>query len=376
MSTVGTSVDSGGGNVGLGPVVAESGKVAAPVHAVITTAASRADDFMIDVLRPWRAYAVPGYDAASTNERPLMAGASLIALLDDIATVLDDVAVLTKLAARKTAGVLGDDLALNAEQVSGVRAERELPVVWAVAKGSAMNKAILVPAALAISALAPWAVIPLLMIGGAFLCFEGFEKLAHRMLHGKAEDDAHHAELTHALSDPKVDLVALEKDKIKGAVRTDFILSAEIIVISLGAVAAAPFVTRLGVLVLVAIVMTVGVYGLVAGIVRLDDAGLYLSRRPGRLARSAGSAILRVAPYLMKTLSVAGTAAMFLVGGAILAHGVPPVHHAIEAWTEGLPLGALVEALLNAAFGIAAGAAVLAVVGAAKKFAGLARHRV
>ncbi|OZA21350.1 MAG: hypothetical protein B7X93_13720, partial [Hydrogenophilales bacterium 17-61-9] len=170
-----------------------------------------------------------------------MAGASLLALLDDIATILDDVSVMTQVAAKKTAGVLGDDLALNAQQVSGVRAERELPVVWAVAKGSFINKAILVPAALAISAFAPWLVTPLLMLGGAFLCFEGFEKLAHKYLHSAAEDNAHHAELTHALEDPTIDLVALEKDKIKGAIRTDFILSAEIIVITLGTVAAASF---------------------------------------------------------------------------------------------------------------------------------------
>ena len=192
--------------------------------------------------------------------------------------MLDDVAMLTKVAPQKTAGVLGDDLALNAQQVAGVRAERELPVVWAVAKGSLVNKAILVPAALAISALAPWAVMPLLMVGGAFLCYEGFEKLAHRFLHSREEDDAHHAELRAALADPAMDLVAIEKEKIKGAVRTDFILSAEIIVITLGTVAAAPFVTRVAVLVGIALIMTVGVYGLVAGIVKLDDGGLYLSR--------------------------------------------------------------------------------------------------
>jgi predicted DNA repair protein MutK len=210
-----------------------------------------------------------------------MAGSSLLALLDDIATVLDDVAVLTKVATRKTAGVLGDDLALNAEQVSGVRADRELPVVWAVAKGSAVNKLILVPAALAISAFAPWAVTPLLMAGGLYLCYEGFEKIAHKLTRTKAEDAAHHAELAAALADPAVDLVALEKKKIKGAIRTDFVLSAEIIVITLGIVADAPFVTRVAVMVGIAALMTVGVYGLVAGIVKLDDAGLHLSRRRG-----------------------------------------------------------------------------------------------
>lgn len=210
-----------------------------------------------------------------------MAGTSLLTLIDDIATVLDDVAVLTKIAARKTAGVLGDDLALNAQQVAGVKADRELPVVWAAAKGSLLNKAILVPAALAISALAPWAVLPLLMVGGAFLCYEGFEKLTHKFLHSRDEVAAHHAKLVQAVSDPALDLVALEKEKIKGAVRTDFILSAEIIVITLGTVAATPFVTQVSVLTGIALIMTVGVYGLVAGIVKLDDGGLFLSQRPG-----------------------------------------------------------------------------------------------
>ena len=263
-----------------------------------------------------------------------MAGTSLLALIDDITTILDDVAVLTKVATQKTAGVLGDDLALNAQQVTGVRAERELPVVWAVAKGSLVNKAILVPAALAISALAPWAVLPLLMLGGAFLCFEGFEKVAHKLLHRQAEDESHHAELTQALLRPETDLVALEQEKIKGAVRTDFILSAEIVVIALGTVAAAPFGTRVAVLVGIALVMTLGVYGLVAGIVKLDDLGLYLSRRGGA-ARAVGAGILWTAPWLMRFLSVAGTAAMFLVGGGILAHGIPPLHH----WTEQLQHG-------------------------------------
>src|SRR5687767_4401497 len=210
-----------------------------------------------------------------------MAGSSLLALIDDITTILDDVSILTKVAAKKTAGVLGDDLALNAQQVTGVNADRELPVVWAVAKGSTINKAILVPAALAISALIPWAVTPLLMLGGLYLCFEGVEKLAHKFLHSEAEDEAHHAELTQALLDPNVDLVAIEKEKIKGAVRTDFILSAEIIVISLGVMATAPFMTQVMALVGVSVLMTVGVYGLVAGIVKLDDAGLFLSRRTG-----------------------------------------------------------------------------------------------
>jgi len=299
-----------------------------------------------------------------------MAGASLLALLDDIATVLDDVSILTKAAAKKTAGVLGDDLALNAQQVSGVRAARELPVVWAVAKGSLLNKAILVPAALAISAIAPWAVTVLLMAGGLFLCYEGCEKLAHKFLHDADEDKANKAQIANALIDPKANLVALEKKKIRGAVRTDFILSAEIIVISLGVVATAPFVTRLSALVAVALGMTVGVYGLVAAIVKLDDLGLYLSRRPGNgVVQATGRGILRAAPYLMKALSIAGTAAMFLVGGGILAHGIPGLsswfHHWIDGVTPGLDV--LVSMLFNAALGIVAGAVVLGVVTAVQR---------
>jgi len=292
---------------------------------------------------------------------------SLLALLDDIATILDDVSVMTKVAAKKTAGVLGDDLALNAQQVSGVAAARELPVVWAVAKGSLVNKAILVPAALAISSFIPWAVTPLMMVGGAFLCYEGFEKLAHRWLHRGAED-AHRKQLAQAVADPAVDLMALEKEKIKGAVRTDFILSAEIIVISLGTVAAAPLPQRIAVLVGIALIMTVGVYGLVAGIVKLDDAGLHLHRSQGdaasaRIRRALGGAILRAAPYLMKGLSIAGTAAMFLVGGGILAHGVPPLHHAAQAVAEGAgALRAVVSLVADGVIGIAAGALVLAAV--------------
>jgi predicted DNA repair protein MutK len=295
---------------------------------------------------------------------------SLLALLDDIATILDDVSVMTKVAAKKTAGVLGDDLALNAQQVTGVAAARELPVVWAVARGSLVNKAILVPAALAVSAFAPWAVTPLLMVGGAFLCYEGFEKLAHRWLHRNGGEQAHRAELAQAAADPAVDMVALEKEKIKGAVRTDFILSAEIIVISLGTVAAAPLPQRIAVLVGIALIMTVGVYGLVAGIVKLDDAGLHLHRSAGdgafaRSRRAFGSAILRAAPYLMKGLSIAGTAAMFLVGGGILAHGVPPLHHVVEAGAQAAgALGAMVPLLANAAVGIGAGALAFASVAA------------
>ncbi len=300
-----------------------------------------------------------------------MAGASLLALLDDIATILDDVSVLSKVAAKKTAGVLGDDLALNAQQVAGVKADRELPVVWAVAKGSMINKLILVPAALAISAVAPWLVTPLLMLGGAFLCYEGFEKLAHKFLHSPLDDDAHHAELTHALADPAVDLVALEKDKIKGAVRTDFILSAEIIVITLGTVAAAPFLTRVSVLAAIAVVMTVGVYGLVAGIVKLDDAGLVLSQKANAAARAFGRFLLAAAPWLMKALSVLGTAAMFLVGGGILVHGLPWLHHLIEAVIPaGGALGLLTGLVADTAVGIVAGALVLAGVMLARRLLG------
>ena len=257
---------------------------------------------------------------------------SLIALIDEIASVLDDVAALTKLAAQKTAGVLGDDIALNAQQVAGVQADRELPVVFAVAKGSAINKAILVPLALAISALAPWLVSPLLMVGGAYLCFEGSEKLLHKWLHSDGEG----APLQHTPAAASLDPRTFEKDKIKGAVRTDFVLSAEIIAISLGTVAEAAFITRVAVLIGIAVVMTVGVYGLVAGIVKLEDAGLHMSRTSGthfaaRAQRRLGNGLLLASPYLMKTLSVVGTAAMFLVGGGILVHGLPPVHHAIEA---------------------------------------------
>lgn len=305
---------------------------------------------------------------------------SLLTLLDDIATVLDDVAAMTKVAAKKTAGVLGDDLALNAQQVAGVKPDRELPVVWSVAKGSALNKVILVPAALAISAFAPWAVTPLLMIGGAFLCYEGFEKLAHKLLHARAEDDAHHVELVKAVADPAVDLVAFEKTKIKGAIRTDFILSAEIIAITLGTVATAQFMTQVAVLSGIAIIMTVGVYGLVAGIVKLDDGGLYLSQVSGEggasaLQRSLGRGVLRAAPYMMKTLSIAGTAAMFMVGGGILVHGTPGAEalvHALAAPLHdvagiGTVLEALVTAILNALAGVIAGGIVVALVTGLKR---------
>ncbi|MDC7713879.1 DUF808 domain-containing protein [Vogesella sp. LYT5W] len=299
-----------------------------------------------------------------------MAGASLLTLIDDIATVLDDVAVMTKVAAKKTAGVLGDDLALNAQQVAGVHAERELPVVWAVALGSLRNKLILVPAALLISLVAPWLITPLLMLGGAYLCFEGFEKLAHPLLHSAAEDEAHHEALTAALSDPATDMLAFERDKIKGAIRTDFILSAEIIAITLGTVAAAPFLSQLTVLSGIALIMTVGVYGLVAGIVKLDDGGLHLSRKDSAALQWLGALMLNAAPYLMKTLAVVGTAAMFMVGGGILTHGLSFLHHAIEETTAiagnlplvGRTLALLTPTALDALTGIVAGALVLLLV--------------
>ena len=299
-----------------------------------------------------------------------MASGSLLALIDDIAAILDDVALMSKIAAKKTAGVLGDDLALNAQQVNGVDADRELPVVFAVAVGSLKNKAILVPAALAISAFAPWAITPLLMLGGTFLCYEGCEKLAHKFLHTPDEDKLRHADLAQAVADETIDLVALEKDKIKGAVRTDFILSAEIIVISLGTVAAAPFGQQVAVLVAIALVMTVGVYGLVAGIVKLDDAGLYLSRRANGALRLFGRGLLVAAPMLMKALSVLGTIAMFMVGGGILMHGVPALHHLVDSAAAaagsvagvGAVLKAVTPTVIDAVAGVLAGAAALVVV--------------
>ena len=309
-----------------------------------------------------------------------MAGSSLFALIDDIATLLDDVSVMTKVAAKKTAGVLGDDLALNAQQVSGVRADRELPVVWAVAKGSAINKLILVPAALLISAVAPWAVLPLMMLGGLYLCYEGVEKLAHRFLHAPEEVHAQRVALVKAVADPQVDIVAFEKDKIKGAIRTDFILSAEIIVITLGTVAAASLSNRLLTLVAIAAIMTVGVYGLVAGIVKLDDAGLHLNSKSGnraaaRFQRAIGAAILRVAPWFMKILSVVGTAAMFMVGGSILTHGIHVVSETFQAWSATLApvpaiggtLAAIAPIALAAIFGVIAGIAALGLVLLAKR---------
>lgn len=306
-----------------------------------------------------------------------MAGSSLLLLIDDIAAVLDDVAVMTKVAAKKTAGVLGDDLALNAEQVAGVRAERELPVVWAVAKGSFVNKAILVPAALLISAFVPWLITPLLMIGGAYLCYEGVEKLAHKFLHSEAEEVQHQKELVEAVANPEIDMVAFEQDKIKGAIRTDFVLSAEIIVITLGAIAAASFKTQVITVIAVALLMTVGVYGFVALIVKLDDMGLHLLRKQGQGAwlsvqHRVGKVLLLTAPKLMKFLSVVGTAAMFLVGGGILAHGIPFMHnleHSVQYHYGSLVAG-IGGSLANMILGIIAGAIVLlAVAGVSKLFA-------
>lgn len=293
-----------------------------------------------------------------------MAGTSLLALIDDIASVLDDVALLTKVASKKTAGVVGDDLALNAQQVTGLAAERELPVVLAVARGSMLNKAILVPAALGISAVTPWLVTPLLMFGGAFLCFEGVEKIAHKFFHAK-EEESERAALAEAVVDERIDLVAFEKEKIKGAVRTDFVLSAEIMAIALGSVAEAIFLTRVLVLSVIALAMTVGVYGLVALIVKLDDMALLLSRQPSAIAKQAGHALLRVVPVLMKGLGILGTLAMFLVGGGIFVHGLPALHHAITGVAEKTSLLApVVEQLGIVLVGVVVGGlALLAVTG-------------
>ena len=304
-----------------------------------------------------------------------MAASSLLALIDDIAMLLDDVATMTKVAARqsaasaddvaamtqlaakKTAGVLGDDLALNAQQVTGVKADRELPVVWAVAKGSLLNKVILVPAALVISAIAPWMITPLLMLGGLFLCFEGAEKLLHTYLQSSDDKEAHHAQLAQAVANEEINLLEFEQDKIKGAIRTDFILSAEIIVITLGTAAAASFGQQLAVLVGISVIMTVGVYGLVGAIVKIDDAGLYLIKQGNAALKAVGQGLLAFAPLLMKTLSVLGTAAMFLVGGGILLHGVPALGHAVEDWFLGMGwITDLLSNLTGGVMGLVAGA--------------------
>jgi len=297
-----------------------------------------------------------------------LAAGSLLTLLDDIATLLDDVSVMTKVAAKKTAGVLGDDLALNAQQVTGVRAERELPVVWAVFKGSALNKLVMVPVALFLSAVFPWIITPLLMLGGAFLCYEGFEKVAHRLLHSREEEHEEHAKRVEAFADRRVNMAQFEKQRIRGAIRTDAILSAEIIVIALGTVKDADLAVRIGVVSAIAAVMTVGVYGLVAGIVKLDDVGMHFMEKTGEsrmaaLQRRFGGMILSFAPVMMKTLSVLGTAAMFLVGGGIIAHGLPLLAawlHDIESVAHDLPVAAdlfsgLAVMVYNGIVGIVAG---------------------
>lgn len=292
-----------------------------------------------------------------------MAGSSLLTLLDDIATLLDDISVMGKLAAKKTAGVLGDDLSLNAQQVTGVRANRELPVVWGVARGSLLNKVILVPLALLISAFIPWAITPLLMVGGAFLCFEGVEKVLHTFEARKNKEDAHARQArleALAAQDPK----QFEKDKIKGAVRTDFILSAEIVAITLGIVADAPLLNQVLILAGIALLVTVGVYGLVGIIVKLDDMGYWLVEKRGALVQAIGKGLLIFAPWLMKALSIVGTLAMFLVGGGIVVHGIAPLHHAIEAFAAGQNalIGAVVPMLANLLLGLVIGAVVVMVV--------------
>lgn len=290
-----------------------------------------------------------------------MAGSSLLTLLDDIATLLDDISVMGKLAAKKTAGVLGDDLSLNAQQVTGVRANRELPVVWSVAKGSFINKVILVPLALLISAFLPWAITPLLMLGGAFLCFEGFEKVLHSV-HARKHKESPEARQQRlealASQDPKT----FERDKVKGAVRTDFILSAEIVAITLGIVADAPLLNQVIVLSGIAILVTIGVYGLVGVIVKLDDMGYWLVEKRAALAQAVGKMLLFIAPWLMKILSVVGTLAMFLVGGGIVVHGIAPLHHGVESFAaaQGGVVGMLSPSLFNLAFGLVVGAVVLA----------------
>jgi predicted DNA repair protein MutK len=294
-----------------------------------------------------------------------MAGVSLLALLDDIATLLDDIAVLSKVAAKNTAGLLADDLAVNADQVSGVRPERELPVIWAVAKGSFLNKLILVPAALLMSLYVPWLITPVLMLGGAYLCFEGAEKL-HQWVAHTPKKSSPQERLNH-LSLPKVDLLTLEKDKIKGAIRTDFVLSAEIVVIILASVASTSFTNQVIVVTGLAILFTIAVYGLVAAIVKMDDLGLYLVETAtvsgkGRFFGWLGRALVNAAAPLMHTLSVVGTIAMFLVGGGILVHGWPWLHH----WLE--PLTSLWALLADAAVGVVTGLLVLGFITLIKKW--------
>ncbi|OUS24105.1 hypothetical protein A9Q98_14155 [Thalassotalea sp. 42_200_T64] len=299
-----------------------------------------------------------------------MAGSSLFALIDKIAVALDDVALMTKIAAKKTAGVLGDDLALNAQQVQGVNADRELPVVWAVAKGSFINKLILVPSALLISAFIPWLITPLLMIGGLYLCFEGVEKIAHSFFTSKEDKEAEHQQDLEALTDPQIDMLEYEQEKVKGAIKTDFILSAEIIVIALGTVQDKSILEQTSVVSLIAILMTVGVYGLVAAIVKLDDLGLYLIKQPiensfSTVKQFFGKMLLGFAPKLMKTLAIVGTAAMFLVGGGIIVHGLPFLHHWAESFENSITIDALswvTAPIFSGVIGVICGAVALVVV--------------
>lgn len=302
-----------------------------------------------------------------------MAGGSLLMLLDDISVIMDDVSVMTKVAAKKTVGVLGDDLALNAEQVSGVKPSRELPVVWAVAKGSMINKFILVPAALLISYFVPWLITPLLMVGGLFLCYEGAEKVIHKFWPKLLPHDEEQQARIHANADDTVDLVALEKQKVKGAIRTDFILSAEIVVIGLGTLSAANLLDKAIVLSILAIGVTIGIYGLVAGIVKIDDLGLHMMQRPGasKITQKIGEFLLSAAPKLMKFLTIVGTIAMFLVGGGIIVHGIGYLHHAVEdiAHLSGVFEG-LSTNLLNGAIGFVIGVVLLFILTAISKMRG------
>lgn len=292
-----------------------------------------------------------------------MAGTSLLTLLDDIATLLDDISVMGKVAAKKTAGVLGDDLSLNAQQVTGVKANRELPVVWGVAKGSFLNKLILVPLALVISAFAPWLITPLLMLGGAYLCYEGVEKVMHSLQHDK-QSKSPEARQQRLDSLAKQNAAEFEKKKIKGAVRTDFILSAEIVAITLGIVSESPLLTQVIILAGIAILVTIGVYGIVAAIVKIDDLGFWLREKSSRVAQGIGSVLLAAAPWLMKILSVVGTIAMFLVGGGIVVHGITPLHHLIEEVSAGFSgwIATLLSNGANLVLGFIIGSIVLLVV--------------
>ncbi|EIB98404.1 MULTISPECIES: DUF808 domain-containing protein [Pantoea] len=292
-----------------------------------------------------------------------MAGTSLLTLLDDIATLLDDISVMGKVAAKKTAGVLGDDLSLNAQQVTGVKANRELPVVWGVAKGSFLNKLILVPLALVISAFAPWLITPLLMLGGAYLCYEGVEKVMHSLQHDK-QSKSPEARQQRLDSLAKQNAAEFEKKKIKGAVRTDFILSAEIVAITLGIVSESPLLNQVIILAGIAILVTIGVYGIVAAIVKIDDLGFWLREKSSRVAQGIGSVLLAAAPWLMKILSVVGTIAMFLVGGGIVVHGITPLHHLIEEVSAGFSgwIATLLSNGANLVLGFIIGSIVLLVV--------------